>query len=198
MIKKMYEPMPVINGKLFYLRTIQKRDVFDLFEYGSDNEVTRFLSWGPFEDVSEARWTIDKYFYQRPERNLPIGYAIIYRENQKMIGTIDFHTIDHANDCGEIGYCLNRDYWGKGIMSEALREMISVGFDVLGLNRIEIRHMVENTRSEQVIKNADFRYEGLLRKRHFDLKINHFVDIKLYSILKEEYERKMLSWQQQK
>ncbi len=194
-MKKNYEPMPIVDCDRFYLRTITKKDVWDLFEYGSDPEVTRFLSWGPFEDVSEARWTIDKHFLTRPDRNLPIGYAIIYRENNKMIGTIDFHTIDQYSLYGEIGYCLNKSYQGMGIMTEALKKMIGVGFNVLGLNRIEIRHVVSNKASEKVINNCDFRFEGILRQRYYDMKINRYQDVKTYSILKDEYIKEELSWQ---
>ena len=100
LFKGNYEPMPVIDCGDFYLRSICKKDARDLFEYGSDPQVTKFLSWGPYEDFDEARWCIDKYYLDRPNHKLPIGYAIIYKENQKMIGVIDYHTIDHMNDCG--------------------------------------------------------------------------------------------------
>lgn len=198
MLVKSFEPMPVIDCGDFYLRSITKKDYKDLFEYGSDPEVTRFLSWGPYEDIDEAKWTIDKYFLQRPSHNLPIGYAIVYKENNKMIGTIDFHTIDFANECGEIGYVLNKNYQGLGIMTKALQTMIGVGFNILNLNRIEIRHVIENTASQRVIEKCDFRYEGILRRRHFDMKISKYRDVKIYSILKDEFLKEELKWQSQR
>lgn len=195
LFKGNYEPMPVIDCGDFYLRSICKKDAQDLFEYGSDPQVTKFLSWGPYEDFDEARWCIDKYYLDRPNHKLPIGYAIVYKENQKMIGVIDFHTIDHMNDCGEIGYCLNRHYQNRGIMTIALRKMIGVGFDILKLNRIEIKHVTENIASERVIQKCDFRFEGILRNKVFDLKANKYRDVKIYSILKDEYLKEELKWQ---
>ena len=115
-----------------------------------------------------------------------------------MIGTIDFHTIDWNHSVGEIGYVLNKNYQGNGIMTEALQMMIKVGFDILNLNRIEIKHDISNEASKRVIEKCDFRFEGVLRKRHFNKKTERYVDVVIYSILRKEYKRGELKWQLQK
>jgi len=186
--------MPVLDIGDCILRNIQKKDYIDLFEYARDEQVTKYVSWEPIKEIWEAKKIISDYYLIRPRKNMPVGYAIVYKTNNKMIGVIDFTALD-GNLCGEIGYVLNRKYWNKGITTRALRKMVEVGFDILHLNRIEIRHVDENIASEHVIKNADFKYEGTLRKKYLDKKSHLFKDIKTYSILRTEYLKGELKWQ---
>lgn len=190
-----YEPMPIIDCGNFILRSIRKSDYKDLYEFGSDHDVTKFLSWGPYEDEAEAKWTIENYYLERPKKNLPIGYAIIYKDNNKMIGVIDFHTINHYDESGEIGFCLSKEYQGLGIMTIALKKMIYVGFEMLKLHRIEIKHAKENLASKRVIEKCDFRFEGILREAHYLIKLKKYTDVYTYSIIKDEYFKEELKWQ---
>ncbi len=193
-----YEPMPVVDIGDCYLRTVKVSDYKDMFEYGSDPEVTKYLSWGPFRYPKEAKLSIERYNLPRVQKGLPIGYAIIHKKDHKMIGMIEYHTICHTSHVGEIGYVLNRKYQGLGIMSRALIKMIEVGFNYLNLNRIEIRHTDFNIASKKVILKADFRFEGIQREKIFDIKHNKYRDVYCYAILKNEYRRGELKWQLQK
>ena len=112
-------------------------------------------------------------------------WGIEWKENSKLIGSIDFVKYDRKSFSAEIGYVLNRKYWNKGIMTEALKEIIKFGFDEMNLIRIEIKLDSMNIGSERVIQKNGLKYEGTLRKKEF-LK-NKFIDIKYYSILKNEY-----------
>lgn len=186
--------MPIIDIGDCILRTIERNDYVDIFEYARDKDVAKYTSWEPMTQIFEAKKLVNEYYLERTKRNMPVGYAIIYKENNKLIGVIDFNSIDN-NFCGEIGYVLNKNYWNKGIATRALKKMIEVGFDVLKLNRIEIRHVDENIASEKVIKHADFRYEGTLRKKFLAKETHLFKDIKQYSILRTEYLKGELKWQ---
>lgn len=155
---KTYLKMPVITFGNYQLRTIKKRDYKDMYAYGKDPETVQYLSWGPFVDPSEAKWSIQNIFYPRLKEQLPRGYAIIDLSKRKMIGTIDFHSkIDGVNGA-EIGYALNRAYWNQGIMTEALKLMIEVGFCYLGYDEIKISHLDVNQRSQKVILKNGFQF----------------------------------------
>ena len=86
-----------------------------MFEYASDDEVTAKLSWPSHKCVEITKKSIAENFITRPERGLPIAYAIVWNDNDKMIGTCDFWHADFKNGCGEIGYVINKKYWGRGI-----------------------------------------------------------------------------------
>lgn len=192
-IKKL-ENIPVVDCGTFVLRAIGIQDAQDMYEYAGDDEVTAKLSWPSHRSVEDTKRSIYENFLTRPERGLPNAYAIVWKENNKMIGTCDFWHVDFKNSCGEIGYVINKEYWNKGIVTRALKELIKFGFEYLELERIQIAHATDNPSSKRVIEKCDFRFEGLTRYSE-KRKTGEFVDHKIYSILKGEYNRKELSWQ---
>ncbi len=186
--------IPIIDCGDFYMRAIKAEDAEDMFEYAGDDEVTAKLSWSSHKNPDITKASIKEHFLRRPDNGIPNAYAIIFKENNKMIGTCDFWYVDFGKNCGEIGYVLNKNYWGRGIVSQALKEVVKFGFEYLELERVQISHATDNIASQRVIEKCDFRLEGL--KRHSDKHRNgEYVDHKIYSILKEEYFNNELSWQ---
>ncbi len=179
--------LPIIENKRFILRKFTKNDINDLYEYASDSEVTKFLSWDTYKNIDIAVDYIENVLL-RYSKNEIAPWGIEWKENSKMIGSIDFVQYDKKNFSAEIGYVLNRKYWNKGIMTEALKEIIKFGFDEMNLMRIETRLNAMNIASERVMQKNGLTYEGTLRKKEF-LK-NKFIDIKFYSILRDEYYKK--------
>lgn len=109
----------------------------------------------------------------------------MYKGDGHIVGTCGFvnWSLDHAR--AELGYAIHREYWGQGLVPEAVRAMISFGFEKIGLNRIEARCIAENTASARVMEKAGMSYEGTLRQREF-IK-GAYRNIKLYAILESEY-----------
>lgn len=159
--------MPVIDFDDYRLRTLKRRDAKDMYEYGKRREVTRFLSWGPFTDIRDARRSIRTIFFPRLKEGLPIGYAIVDKKRSKMIGTIDFHSTIDSGDGAEVGFVIHPDYWNRGIVTRALRELVKVGFSHLGYERIIVRHLKSNVASRRVIEKVGFR---LVKKESYYLK----------------------------
>lgn len=156
---KNYEEMPEVDLGDVILRTIKKSDYKDMFEYGSDPEVTKWLSWGPMVSPLEAKRSIRDVFFPRLRNGLPIGYAIIDKALYKMIGTIDFHAKMESRNAAEIGYCLNRYFWRRGIMTKALKAVIDIGFNHLAYDVIIIKHLHDNVASKRVIEKAGFKFK---------------------------------------
>ena len=176
--------LPKIETKRLILRKFTQKDFNDLYEYASDNKVTQYLSWDTYENIDMAVEYIDNIL-EKYAKNEVAPWGIEWKENSKLIGSIDFVQYDKKNFSAEIGYVLNRDYWNKGIMTEALKEVIRFGFERMSLIRIETKLNVLNLPSERVMQKNGLKYEGTLRKKEF-LK-GKFIDIKYYSILKDEY-----------
>ncbi len=185
--------VPVIETERLILRPITVDDANDMFEYTSDSEVVKTLTFPIHKSVEDSKFAIENFFITRVDNNVPEAYAIVYKENNKMIGTCDIHKV-YNEDIAEIGYALNRKYWGQGIVTEALIELIKVSFEHIGIRRLEIMYAIENIGSGKVIEKADFRYEGTIRQ-FLKNKEGGYSDIKLYSILKSEYDKGELKWQ---
>jgi ribosomal-protein-alanine N-acetyltransferase len=88
----------------------------------------------------------------------------------------------------EVGYNISRLFWGKGIMTEALKAVISYLFIGIGMNRIEARHNTLNSASGSVMQKSGMKHEGILRQIKVD-KNGHFYDLAVYSILKSDYDK---------
>jgi ribosomal-protein-alanine N-acetyltransferase len=93
--------------------------------------------------------------------------------------------VNEAIKSGELGFTLNRHFWGKGYMREAGKLLLELAFDVLSLERVFAMHNVKNSASGKVMIHLGMTYEGTLRRNHLAKGI--FADSAHYSILKEEY-----------
>lgn len=92
----------------------------------------------------------------------PLGiYAMIETESNKMIGIIELEIRDEFS--AEFGYILNKNYSGKGYMTEACSKLMSVGFEYLDLERIYARFDINNKKSGNVMERLGMKKEGELR-----------------------------------
>lgn len=173
--------IPVVDLGEIYLRAVEFEDYKDMFEYGSDDEVTKTLVWNSYTSIEEAIHSVKTVFLTRPERDIPAAYAIIHKQDQKMIGTCDFFTVDWETGIGEIGYVLNRHYWNKGYMTKVCKALIDFGFHYLGLKKIEIRHLPGNIGSKRVIEKCGFQFIGDLYFQRFNK------EIPSYEMTKKQY-----------
>ena len=103
------------------------------------------------------------------------------KETGHLVGTIGFMWWNQENRSAEVGYSLSRVQWNRGLMTEALREVIRFGFEEMDLHRIEAQHEVSNPASGRVMEKVGMRKEGVLRGRLYNK--GRFVDVAVYAIL---------------
>ncbi|NHM33851.1 GNAT family N-acetyltransferase [Neobacillus terrae] len=168
-----------MEGERIILRPVSLDDVDDMYEYTSDDETTRYI-YDQHTDVNQTKKMIANYYMKEP-----MGmYAIVLKESNKMIGTIEFR-IHEWNNSGELGFTLNRHFWGKGYMTEAGKLILELAFHKLGLDRVFAGHDVRNGVSGKVLSRLGMTYEGTLRRDQMVKGV--LTDTAHYSILKEEY-----------
>jgi RimJ/RimL family protein N-acetyltransferase len=110
--------------------------------------------------------------------------AITLRDSGKLIGAIHA-AIDATNKLAELGYWVGRPYWNQGYCTDAAKAMVDYAFRVLGMNRVQARHMTKNPASGRVTQRIGMRYEGTLRQSLF--RWGTFEDAAIYAILREEW-----------
>lgn len=179
--------MKTIETERLILRDWNVDDVDDLYEYASNPNVGPHGGWKPHESKEESFEIMQTLFINHYD-----SWAIVYKENRKVIGSIGYETDAKRPDinCKELGYALGEDYWGKGIMTEAAWAAIRYGFEDLGLDMVSIYRNPQNIRSERVIEKCGFIYEGILRHAYkiYDGTIR---DVSCYSMTKEEYQKRV-------
>ena len=102
-----------------------------------------------------------------------------------VLGIMGYANWSQVHRRAEIGYCLRRDHWRRGIAEEALRTIIQFGFQSMNLNRIHACPWVENIASVRLLEKLGFQREGVLRDEYWE--DGAFHDEALYAILRSEY-----------
>lgn len=156
--------MKDVETERLILRDASVDDAEDMFEYAKLEEVTKYLSWKPHISLKDSEKILEMLSKEAKEKDSYVLKAIVLKENDKMIGTIDARIFGDGLKDAEFGYCLNPKYWNKGYMSEALKAFIQ------GLHR---EHSVENVfgsfereniASKRVMqKNEMYYYETVRR-----------------------------------
>lgn len=186
MKESVFKGNPMLETERLILRKLTRKDAADIYEYASDPEVPKYMLWDVHKSIEDSknfiRFTLGRY--RKDEAG---EWGIVLKETGKLIGCISFVSCDTKNKRGEVGYVLNRNYWGKGYMPEAAERLIEFAFSEMELNRVECFHFDANEKSGRVMQKAGMTYEGMARQKVFAKE--KFWDVKMYGILKEEWEK---------
>jgi ribosomal-protein-serine acetyltransferase len=149
---------------------------------------THLSSWLPFVDktrsVSDTRTFIKSVLHSTASKKDEIWEI---RQSEIFAGLIGLKEIDYPNKKVEIGYWLDQSMTGKGIMLKACYALIDFVFRHYKLNRVMIKVAVGNERSIRIPEKLGFTLEGIERDGEFTGQ--GFYDLKVYSMLKREWEK---------
>ncbi len=162
-IYRLFSHIPKLETERLILRDMRVSDAEDMFAYAQHEPVTRYLTWTPHPSIQHTKEYLT-YVGQRYRTGDFYDWALICKEDGRMIGTCGFTSFDFPSDSAEIGYVLNPDYQGKGLATEAVREVLRFGFETLSLHRIEAKFMKENTRSQKLMERVGMQLEGYARE----------------------------------
>ena len=179
-----FSKIPTLETERLILRGMRVSDTDDMFEYACRSDVTRYLTWRPHRDRDYTRQYLE-YIGSRYAAGDFYDWAVVLREENKMIGTCGFTKIDLTNNSGEIGYVINPEYRGRGIAAEAAAKVLDFGFCELSLHRIEAKHMEGNEASHRVMEKLGMREEGTFRESY--LVNGKYRTVTVCSVLAEEY-----------
>ncbi|MFD1901492.1 GNAT family N-acetyltransferase [Enterococcus termitis] len=136
------------------LRPVTLEDAKAMYEYASDEETVTYV-FPLHQSIKDTRESIANYFL-----TAPLGkYGIEEKESGQFIGTIDLR-VEEQHSNGEIGYTLNKNYWGKGYIPEAAKALLRLGFEELKLIRICAVHDIDNPNSGRVMEKIGMKVEG--------------------------------------
>ena len=157
------------------------RPMYD--NWASDPEVTKFLTWPAHSGVDISKMVLADWVagYEREDS---YQWAIELKSIGQPIGSISVVSHNDRAELAHIGYCIGRQWWGQGIMTETLQSVMDFLFDEVGVNRIESRHDPRNPGSGAVMRKCGMRFEGTLRQS--DWNNQGICDDCWYALLAEE------------
>lgn len=139
--------------------------------------------WLPFVDFTQQESDTLAYV-QSVIDNQEAQYSIY--DADKFIGRIGFNHMDSVNHKAEIGYWIIEEAQGKGIVSRSVKELLTMGFTELNLNKVVIRAGVDNAKSRNIPEKLGFTLEGIERDGEL-LVDNKYTDLAIYGLLKREF-----------
>jgi ribosomal-protein-alanine N-acetyltransferase len=177
-----FEHFPLLTTQRLRLRAVDPRDADDLYAIFSDEETMRYFGRKPFIGLAEAQELIARRQADYAARR-SLRWCFTLSDDDHVIGSGGFHSFDEGR--AEVGYILSREYWGQGIMHEALAAILSYGFTEMELHRIEAIIDINNERSKNLLLKLGFTYEGNLRQRYpFN---GQFLDEHYFGLLRDEW-----------
>lgn len=194
--EELFIHLPQIETPRLLLRQITQSasDGQDSLEFINDYSVYRF--WGLYDEAKDTNGR------HRPKKKIKLDYhynatmkeykakreltwLMELKDTHKVIGEIVLYDF-RLNMQADIGYRINKTYWGQGFASEAGAAIVKAAFEAMGLKRLQIRCFANNIGSIRVAEKLGFVREGLIRQGAI---VNVMTDYCIFGYLKEEYEK---------
>ena len=177
----------VLETPRLVLRPLELGDADALFQYASDPEVSKMMSWDPHPDARETRAFLERMVAAR-EASTSTGWAITIDGKPAGVISLDGITWQFRAwrvDRAEMGYWLGRPFWGKGYMTEAATAAVRFAFETLGLHKVTIGCVDGNDASRAIIEKLGFRFLALYQDDFF--RFGRWWDHRRYELTASEW-----------
>jgi [ribosomal protein S5]-alanine N-acetyltransferase len=177
-----FTEFPTITSQRLLLRQFVDSDIQNVFQGLSDPEIIKYygVSYKTLDETKEQM----KFFADLEKEGTGIWWAVCSLDNKTFYGAGGLNNLSKEHKKAEIGFWLLTDYWGQGILKEAMPFICEYGFNKLGLHRIEGFVETDNLNCKKAIEKLDFKHEGTMRD--CEIKNGKFVSVDIYSKLKTD------------
>jgi [ribosomal protein S5]-alanine N-acetyltransferase len=185
-LKLTFDPFPEIETERLLLCQISKSQAVPLLRLRSENAVMRYIERPRANTLEEVYSFIDavEEIHAKEEG---FTWTICMKEDKAFVGNIGFFRLKKDIFRGELGYAMLPEFWGQGIMSEAIQAALDFGFNKIGFNSIEADINPANEASAKILLRNGFQKEGYLRENVYWN--GEFLDTEMYSILHSDWKR---------
>lgn len=149
----------IIETKRLIIRQFEQGDLDDFYEYASVDGVGQMAGWNPHENKEKSQEILNMFI----EEN--ITFALFHRDDKKVIGSLGIEKYKRENELTEfnnyigreLGFVLSKDYWGKGLMPEAVNAVINYLFNELNYDFLTSGYFIFNNQSKRVQEKCGFK-----------------------------------------
>lgn len=178
-----------LQGPTLTLRYAVPSDARRLYQLASDEQVTRWFSWGPYTDPDQPLDYIASLPGKR-ERGELLDFLVVHRDDGP-IGVTGLSELARRDGRATVGTWFAAPSWGSGANRESKAMLAALAFRVLGVNRLTAWANTANTRSQRALEGVGFTREGVLAGWHRHGDAVH--DVVVHRLLRSEWEQTALS-----
>ncbi len=176
----------ILETERLILRPWQQSDLQDFYEYASVDGVGQMAGWMPHQSLEKSQNILDRFIADKK------CFALVEKKSGKVIGSLGLEsTLNNdlpqeweARMGREIGYVLSKEYWGQGLMPEAVAAAIDYLFETVNVDFVLCGHWEQNLQSRRVIEKSGFRY---LNNRIFNTRWGEERDSRMYILSREDW-----------
>lgn len=178
-----------IETERLVIRCYEPGDAFILADAiaASLPELLPWIPWakeGPEDEAAKMERV--RWFRGRFDLGDDYTYGIFDKKNNNFIGSTGLHVRVGA-DAREIGYWISTEYSGKGYITEAVKALIKIAFEIEQMRRLEMHIDPRNIKSAKIPQKLGFTHEATLKKR-YQLEGRPISDTMIWTLFKEDYE----------
>lgn len=188
-LTKTFSSFPILKTERLLLRAITFEDVDAIFRIMNNPQVTRFFGHVPMQTRSEAVQRVEGIQAAFREQR-GIRWAITSPASNTFLGSCGFWRIEQVHERAEIGYELASEWWGQGLMTEAIGAVLRFGFMTMRLHSIEAQIHPANIGSRRVLEKVGFVQEGYFHENYYDPVEASFTDTAVFSFVKTDWLRR--------
>lgn len=175
-----FDPFPVISSDRLLLRKVQEKDAPEVFFLRSDERVMHHIAKERAKSLEEGLEWIRR-IHQMIDDKEAINWAITMKGSDRLLGLTGFWNFRKEHSRTEIGYNLHPDFWGKGIMTEAIGMILPFAFEKIHFHSIDAHVNPDNIGSARALEKNGFVQEGLFRDNYYFG--GRFYDTAAYSLI---------------
>ena len=150
----------IIETDRLILRPFSQSDLQDFYAYAKVEGVGEMAGWSHHENMEKTQEILNLFIEEDKT------FAIVYKRNNKLIGSLGVEEYGLEEKLSEffdyqgreIGYVLSKDYWGKGLMPEAVKSVINYCFETIGCNYLLCSCSPVNKQSARVMEKCGFQF----------------------------------------
>ena len=188
MNEQVFERFPVLQTDRLQLVRHELVHAPDMYQLRIDQDAMQFLDTHPPKSVADIEAKINEN-RSNFEDKIGINWIIKMKDSDEAIGYMGIWRIDKHNNRGELGYAIKKQYWKKGIASEAAKTIINYGFSKMELHTIMANTNPLNIGSKALLIKLGFILEAHFRQDYyFDGK---YLDSDIYGLIKEDWPFKL-------
>lgn len=176
----------ILETNRLILRPFKTEDLNDFYEYCKVEGVGEAAGWKHHESLEESKEIIDRFIKEHHT------FAITDKQSGKVIGSVGIEQSGKVfgrefadKNINEVGYVLSKDYWGKGLMTEVVKAVITYMFKEFNCDVVTVGHFTHNDRSRRVIEKCGFEFYA---DSVFKTKYGATFEDKNYILTRERYE----------
>ena len=171
---------PILQTERLLLRQFVDTDLEKVFKGLSHPEIIKY--YGVSYQTLEATKEQMTFFADLEKNGTGIWWAVCSIDNKTFYGAGGLNSLNKEHKKAEIGFWLISDFWGKGIMKEAMPLICNYGFNNLGHHRIEGIVETENKNCKNAIAKLNFKHEGTMKE--CEVKNGKFISLDIYAMVK--------------